>query len=136
MWKIRQMLASLMYGRYGIDRLYWVLLGVWFVMSAVNIFIGSLVLTVLELAVMTVAFWRAFSRNIYQRRRENEQFANFINGIKAGFSLFIKRVRDFKYKRYRRCKACKAVLRLPVNRGTHTVRCPKCAREFKVKILI
>ena len=73
MWKIRQAIASFMYGRYGIDRLYWVLLGIWFVLSVGNMFVGSFIIALLEMAVMVLAIWRTMSRNIYQRRRENEQ---------------------------------------------------------------
>ena len=136
MWKIRQAIASFMYGRYGIDRLYWVLLGIWFVQSVGNMFVGSFIIALLEMAVMVLAIWRTMSRNIYQRRRENEQLTKCINSVKGAFSLTGQRIRDIGRKRYRKCKTCKAVLRLPINRGSHTVRCPRCAREFKVRILV
>lgn len=136
MWRIRQAIASFMYGRYGVDRLYWVLLGVWLVLSAVNMFVGSFVIALLEMAVMAVAIWRTLSRNIYQHRHENELLTKWLNSIKGAFSLTGQRIRDIGKKRYRKCKTCNAVLRLPINRGAHTVRCPRCAREFKVRILI
>lgn len=136
MWKIRQAIASFMYGRYGIDRLYWVLLGIWFVLSVGNMFVGSFIIALLEMAVMVLAIWRTMSRNIYQRRRENEQLTKCINSVNGAFSLTGQRIRDIGRKRYRKCKTCKAVLRLPINRGSHTVRCPRCAREFKVRILV
>ena len=136
MWRLRQAVSAFMYGRYGIDRLYWVLMGIWLILSVINVFVGSFAIALIELAVMAVAFWRALSRNIYRRRRENEWLTRCINSIKPAFSLTGQRIRDIGKKRYRRCKNCKSVLRLPINRGSHTVRCPRCSGEFKVTILI
>lgn len=35
---------------------------------------------------------------------------------------------------YRICPSCKANIRLPKKKGTHTVRCPRCGVLFEVKI--
>ena len=35
---------------------------------------------------------------------------------------------------YKKCSKCKTVLRLPKQKGEHTVQCPKCRESFKVKI--
>ncbi|MBE6798905.1 MAG: hypothetical protein E7525_03920 [Ruminococcaceae bacterium] len=136
MWRLKQAIYSFMYGRYGVDKLYWALLAVWIVLSVVNAFVGSVLLWVLETAVAGFAFFRVLSRNIYRRQTENAKFLKISAGIKSGCSLSFQRVRDIFKKRYRRCKTCKSVLRLPIKRGTNTVRCPKCGNAFKVTIII
>ena len=42
--------------------------------------------------------------------------------------------RDRKTHVFRKCPACKSVLRLPRQKGKHTVRCPRCQHRFDVKI--
>lgn len=136
MWRIRQALSSFMYGRYGTDKLYWALVITWFVLTLINNFIGSYLLYILGIALMVFAFFRVFSRNIVKRQAENARFLKFWNSVAAWFKLLGQRIRDIGSKRYRRCKSCRAVLRLPIKRGTNSVRCPGCGQSFKVTIII
>ena len=34
---------------------------------------------------------------------------------------------------YKKCIHCKTVLRLPLKKGVHTVKCPNCKKRFEVK---
>ena len=136
MWRIKQALASFMYGRYGTDKLYWALFASWLVLTVINGFIGSYLLYLLGLGIIAFALFRAFSRNIYKRQAENARYLKIKPSLASGFKLFGPRIRDIGSKRYRRCKICRAVLRLPIKRGTNTVRCPGCGRNFKVTIII
>lgn len=136
MWRLRQALYSFMYGRYGVDKLYWALMAVWLTLSVVNIFVGSVYLYILELVVSGFAFFRVLSKNVYRRSAENATFLKIFSVIKQGTGLLFKRIREIGKKRYRRCRHCKAMLRLPIKRGRHSVRCPRCGRDFKVTIII
>ena len=136
MWRLRQALYSFMYGRYGVDKLYWALMAVWLLLSVVNIFVGSIYIYILELMVSGFAFFRVLSRNIYRRSAENATFLKIFSVITQGTGLLSKRIREIGKKRYRRCRHCKAMLRLPIKRGRHSVRCPRCGRDFKVTIII
>ncbi len=124
-WRLRQAFASFMYGRYGVDTIYWILLVSALIISVASRITGSGILYVLQSILLFVALFRFFSRNIYKRRREND-----------AVKLFLARFRDIGKKRYRKCNACKATLRLPIKRGKNTVRCPKCGNSFKVIIII
>lgn len=135
MWRIKQALTNFMYGRYGADKLYWALVISWLVITLVNRFLGSVILYVLGLLLLGFAFFRFFSRNIAKRRSENLGFLKFWGSVGGWFSLLGKRIKDIGSKRYRRCKNCRAVLRLPIKRGTNSVRCPNCRKAFKVTIL-
>ena len=122
------------YGMYGTDKLNKVLTYVYFALvlvgTIVGLFVSSLWFYLAYYAVITAMivwiFFRIFSKNIEARRRENERFCNF-------WKLRKNKRRDRKTHVYKKCPACKAVLRLPRAKGKHTVVCPKCARRFDVK---
>ncbi len=138
MGKFKNKLYRMMYGRYGTDTLNKVYLGVYIAIVLVNSIV-SLFLTdpaasailmlsylVLSTTLIVIIFFRMFSRNITKRRRENEAFCGF-------FKLLRNRFRDRKTHVYRKCPACRAVLRLPRAKGKHTVVCPRCKHRFGVK---
>lgn len=134
MGKFSNKVAGFFYGRYGSDTLNKVLTGIYLtwliVFTIVDIFISSIVFSIIGwctiLAMFILVMFRMMSRNIYKRRRENEKFCGF-------FKLRRNKFRDRKTHVYRKCKACKAILRLPKAKGKHSVVCPKCRSRFEVK---
>ena len=121
------------YGRYGTDTLNKVLLfvyiGLVIVHTVVSLFVDSvifsLVYLILAVGLIIAIFSRMFSRKIDARRRENEKFCGF-------FRLRRNKFRDRKTHVYKKCPACRAVLRLPKARGRHPVVCPRCQHRFFV----
>ena len=139
--KIRTFLYKLMYGRYGADTLYWWLFGgsILFsllrrIFSAFGLTAAAIIFSVLSVAAIVYAMFRFFSKNKYKRSLENLAFRRFIGSMSKKFSLIRDRFRDRKTHVYKKCPKCKAVLRLPKKKGSHTVRCPKCQNKFDVKI--
>ena len=135
MGKLKNKLAQFMYGRYGTDQLYIALIGAYFALIVANTFISSTVISIFMSAVLVYTIFRALSRNVYKRRMENEKFMKIWRPIKAQGSLMIRRVKEIKTHRFRKCPHCKKVLRLPRMRGKHTVKCPCCNKEFELRIL-
>ncbi len=127
--------ARFMQGRYGPDSLYYGLLILYFVLFVINIIVESEIIALLMSLTLVWLLFRLMSKNHYKRQRENAVFLKIIRPFKAFFTTNYVRIRDIRSKRYRTCKRCKAVMRLPIKKGTHTVRCAKCGNEFKVKIL-
>ena len=124
-----------MYGRYGIDQLYYALLVTYVVLLIINSIVDkNTVLSILMCLVIVYAVFRVMSRNHLKRQRENETYLRLIRPFKTFFTLNFKRLRDIRSKRYRVCKKCHAVIRLPIKKGTHGVICPKCHNKFNVKI--
>lgn len=127
-----------MYGRYGIDKLYYFYFAIYFIL----VFIGMLTDSAIVYAVTNIAstllliymFFRVFSRNISKRYAEGQKFERVWNKVTSFFKLQRNRLRDRKTHVYRRCKHCKAVLRLPKRKGKHSTTCPRCGRIFNVKI--
>lgn len=131
----RSRMAAFLQGRYGIDQLYYGLLGLYLFLILLRVFVHTPILTWIGLVVLLLAVLRTMSKRIAARRRENELFLKVWRPVKNWFVLCRDRIRDRKTHRYRRCSHCRAILRLPVKKGKHTARCPKCGRTTEVRIL-
>ncbi len=132
--RLKEKLARFMSGRYGGDQLNSFILIVVAVLMVVNIFVNSLIMYVCYMVLWIWSLFRMMSRNLYKRRAENEKFLKLWNPIKNKLKLMKNKRRDRKTHVYKKCPKCKAVLRLPKQKGKHTVRCPKCSERFDVKI--
>ncbi len=137
MGKFKNKVSRFFYGRYGTDTLnktlLWVYIAVVVIHTVALFFLPdgiktlvSIVYFLLAATLIVIIFARMFSRNIPKRRRENERFCGF-------FRLRRNRFRDRKTHVYRKCPACRAVLRLPKAKGKHHVVCPRCKHRFEVK---
>lgn len=132
--KLRTKFIRFMYGRYGVDQLYYALFAVWGVTALINCFENSVILSILGTALAVWMIWRSLSRNIQKRRAENEKFLVLWKPVKSWLILQRDRIRDRKTARYRRCSHCRAIVKLPVKKGKHTVVCPRCRERFDVRI--
>jgi len=130
----KQKLIQFMIGRYGMDEMYFGLVAVWFFLTVINSFVQSTLLSLLGTAVLIFGLYRFMSRNHAKRRAENEKFLKLWRPVKNWLTFQRDRFRDRKTARYRKCKHCKAIIRLPNQKGKHTVRCPKCGERFDVRI--
>lgn len=130
----KRKLAQYMAGRYGIDKLYYVLTGAIFVLIIINSFAKSSVLSILTSAVLVWMFYRVMSRNFVKRRKENDFFFGIVNNFKKKILLQVRRFKERKTHIYRTCPKCKKTLRLPRKKGSHEVECPLCHNTFNVKV--
>lgn len=80
--------------------------------------------------------YRFFSKNIYQRRKENQEFLKLKKKVTKPF-LDIKRNINDQNNVYKKCKHCKKILKLPIpeERGIKKVKCPNCKKRIKVLVL-
>ncbi len=127
-----------MYGRYGNDQLNICILTVSLLCGLVSMFVKGyidLALTLVQFSLIALWCLRAFSRNHYNRRKENAVFMRFWNALKKrfrGVSNFFSRLADRKHK-YFKCPLCKSRLRVPRGRGSITITCPRCKHRFDAK---
>lgn len=147
MSKFKQKMANFFYGRYGADNLYNFLLVVELTLLVVgavcNVLgrvampfaIASFILYPLAILTLIYSMFRFFSRNIAKRQRENQRYLRakfkFLHPIKSRRG---NRPEDTATHVFRACPKCRSVLRLPRERGRHTVKCPRCSERFTVKI--
>lgn len=134
MGNLKNRLARFMQGRYGADQLYMVSIVAYLILMIINLFLASRVLSSLMWVIIIWAIFRAFSRNIHKRRSENQKFLIVWHPIKSKTSLMVRRMKEIRTHRYRRCPNCKTVLRLPLKKGEHTVKCPRCKKKCKIHI--
>ena len=140
MWRIKERIASFMYGRYGNDTFNTALLVLYLIVAVVNVIVRNVfavrIFFFLQWAILGIVIYRSLSRKISARHSENEWFKRNFKGAIDWFKLTVRRIKDIKHKRYRRCPNCKAVLRLPKRKGTHFAKCPSCRANIKVNIII
>ncbi len=134
MMRIREALARFMSGRYGNDDLNKLFFWLYLILIVANLFIRSSIIYFVSLIIVFLWIFRSFSKNMYKRQAENQKYLVLKNKIMSFFKLQKNKWRDRKTHVYRRCDSCKAVIRLPRVKGTHTVECPKCHKDFKVKV--
>ncbi|HBT63863.1 MAG TPA: hypothetical protein DEB10_04270 [Ruminococcaceae bacterium] len=132
----RYRIIQYMSGRYGVDKLFYALSILYFIMVGINSFLHVWVLYVFSLAVLAVAIFRVLSRNLYKRQREGQAFERLWNKIRSKYRLLVLRLRDRKTHYFRKCPSCRAMLRLPKKKGKHTAVCPRCRHEFPIRGLL
>lgn len=129
----RYKLMRFMNGRNGIDRLFFLLFAVSFVLFAVNVFAKSLTIQIIIDVILFYAAFRVLSRNIEARRKEEHAVFAVVDKAKKKIETARQRSAD-KTHIYKKCPRCKAVLRLPRRKGRHQTACPKCGKQFKVTV--
>lgn len=121
-------------GRNGTDAICYALFAAYLLVAVLNLFISSFILWCLGWCIIAYLWFRVFSRNIYKRRAENERFISLILRVKRYFKIRRRAFSERKLYSYKKCIHCKSTLRLPKKKGKHTVKCPRCGKEFYVKI--
>ena len=129
----RYKFAQFMYGRYGVDTLFYILFGIAIILSVLNIFLGSGALQLVVYVIDTFAIFRMFSRNIQARSKENYYATCLFKRIKDK-TIQNRMQKADRMHVYKKCPKCRATLRLPRRIGKHTTVCPKCNNSFKVTV--
>ena len=130
----RDRIARFMYGRRGYDELSRALWISSLVIFVANLFCELLALTIIESALVIYTLFRMLSKNITARAKENDAYLRITGKMRGFFKLRKNKRRDRKTHVYRKCPSCKNVLRLPREKGAHTVKCPCCSSRFDIKI--
>lgn len=133
MMRLITKLREFMIGRYGNDELNSFVLWIYFVLIVLNIFIRSRVISAVALLLLLIAVFRALSKKIFMRQRENRIFLSLRDKSAKKIALTRDMIKNRKTNIYRKCPGCGAVIKLPRKKGEHGVRCPKCGRGFKIK---
>ena len=131
--KYKQKLYRFMYGRYGNDVLNTFLLFIIVIGILCNsFFIHKAIFTYIIWVILFLNIWRTYSRNITQRRKENDVFLRYIRPFRRYFFLLRRRMQD-KDNKYYLCRKCQQMVRVPKGRGKITITCPVCKNKFSKK---
>ena len=123
-----------MYGRYGIDELYRFNMYVVFGLLILQYIFKIRAFYYIELLLLAVNVFRSLSKNHTARLKENRRFILIRNKVTSFFKLQWARITNIRVYRYKKCPHCGQTLRLPKQKGKHTVTCPKCHQDFDVRI--
>lgn len=120
-------------GRYGIDELYQFLLKFYMFLLILNLFLRSRAITIIELIVIVVMFYRLFSKNFKLRRKENAWYLKIKNLFSKPFINLKRNINDKEHV-YKKCRKCKTVLKLPLprKRGFKKAKCPHCGKQVRI----
>jgi uncharacterized paraquat-inducible protein A len=122
-----------MIGRYGPDHLGTAMFVAALILSVVFSLIGFAFGSYISLALLGIAIFRMYSRNIPARRRENDRFLRYYAPVKAKIKKRVSAIRERKTHRFFTCPGCHNTLRVPKGRGKIQITCPRCGERFVKK---
>ena len=133
--QIKQVYDKIMADRYGkLDTLNKDLLIFWAAVVFLNLFFRNLVVGLIVPVFLLAAVFRFMSTNTVQRLSENREYSARREKTITFAKIQYKRIAEYKTHRYFKCKNCSAYIRVPAKPGKHRIECPKCGKEFDVKI--
>lgn len=121
-WK----LVQFMQGRNGMDTLAQYALGAGLILTVLDFFFASAILSVLGFAALAYALYRCYSKNIAARALENARFESWVRGPKAKLAQGRARMEKRSTTKYFKCSQCGQRLSVPKGKGKLRVTCPKC----------
>ena len=134
---MREKIARFMSGRYGSDqlnRLFSVLCLVLLLMAVIfNGTAVSRVLWMLSFALLLLVYFRMFSRNVYKRTQENNNYMRIRYNTVKKFRMIKERWTQRKEYRFFSCPSCHTTLRVPKGKGKINIVCRKCGTSFQGK---
>ena len=133
---MREKMMRFMQGRYGVDQFNNFLMKLFFGEFIFYFLYRRLVPEVasimyyLSLATLVYTYYRMFSRNIYKRASENQNFLNKTANIRRKINNQKSIFKQRKVYRIYKCPTCKQKVRVPKGKGKISIHCPKCDTYF------
>lgn len=130
---LERKLSNLLQGRNGSDELGICLLVVALVLVVLNIFVHTIVLSVIALALMIYAWWRMLSKNLEARENENGVFCEFLGPLRPWVRNPATAMKEARAYKHLKCPECGQRVRVPRGKGKIRVRCPQCHEKFSAE---
>lgn len=119
-----------MTGRYGVDELGKYSLYLTIALLIIGLFVRSRFFNGITFIIVLLLYFRMFSKNYAQRRKENEIFLKYKNQAVRFFNKEKRMAQDrVKFHIYT-CPSCGQKIRIPRGKGKIAITCPKCKTEF------
>lgn len=133
--KLAYSMQRFMYGRYGYDELSWFLSIAGIILLFLSLLPYLRILYFVALAMLVWSWFRAFSKNIYNRQTERQKYLDIKSRARQKYRLYKNMWLERKTHKYYKCPHCKAVVRIikPEGRKTISIQCPKCGGSFDKK---
>lgn len=127
---MKEKFQRFMIGRYGVDELGKFSLYLTIVLLIINLFARSSIINGLIFLIILLLYFRMFSKNYAQRRKENAIYLKYQNKVTYFFSKQKRLAEERKNFHIYTCPNCKQKIRIPKGKGKIAVTCPKCRTEF------
>ena len=127
-------IREFMYQRNGMDELGRVNIWVCIILAGLKIIMPCALVDALSLISWVVFIYRFFSKNIYKRQQENAKFFELKEKFFSWYDAGDRRSSMRRNYIFKNCPHCGAKLRLPRKRGKHVCNCPRCQRDFDVRV--
>jgi hypothetical protein len=131
MQKLSDKYFRFMQGRNGFDAYNKFLLIIGLINDLISVFFGSYFLILADIFFF-YALFRCLSRNIVKRSMENQSYLVIQNWLRHLWKAWTSNLKDREHKYYV-CPQCHQIVRVPRGKGTITVTCPTCGKEFSRK---
>ena len=136
MSRFRMWLQRFMAGRRGPDEFSRFLLIISVVLILVSGFMSGIahaVIYFIGFACVVYCLYRVLSRNQYKRYQENIWYLKQKGAVVRWVRSVKDRWQQRKEYRFFRCPSCRALLRVPKNKGKLQLTCRKCGNRFERK---
>lgn len=127
---MKERFMRFMYGRYGVDSFGKFLLGVSLTCFVLSSFTRNRTLYLLGLALVAYDYFRIFSKNLYKRSAENQEYLRRSARLRGWFANLKYRFSQSRSYHIYKCPTCHQKIRIPRGKGKIEVRCPKCNTTF------
>jgi len=127
---MREKLNRFMQGRYGVDELNKLILGLAFIFMIISIVSKTSIFNYVCMLALIYAYFRMFSRNIPKRYSENQFYLKYLNRVRGVFNKEKRTLNQRKTHHIYKCPSCKQKIRVPKGKGKIAIRCSKCGTEF------
>lgn len=125
---------ALFEGRNGLDLWNYIIIGVDVVLIVVSMLANSYLPLVFAFLLIILFLFRALSRNLEKRQKECRFFSDASNAVLREHKLNAMRWKDRKTHVYKKCPACRKVLRVKRRKGPKEIHCPYCHNDFTIVI--
>lgn len=133
---MRNWLARVMAGRYGVDHLNRFLGAVSLIALVISMLLRNLwaiVFWVLAVLCLIWSYMRMFSRRIEKRQQENLRYMHYKYELSSRVrGLKMRRSQRRSYKFFK-CPNCGITARVPRGKGKIRITCPKCGHDFEAR---
>lgn len=130
---MREKMARFMAGRYGVDQLNKIYLGITLVLLVLSMITRLSIFYVAGIALLVYTYYRMFSRNVSKMYAQNQRFLNARYRLAVKRSQRKKQWEQRKIYRFYKCPGCRQKVRVPKGKGKIVITCPKCRMEFMRK---
>ena len=130
---IKAALLRFMSGRNGMDNLGLAALWSGLILSLLDTFLGTGLISLLGMALYIYAVFRLFSRNTAKRAEENRRYVTAVAGTKTKVRQFFLRIKNSRKYKYFKCPQCKVLIRLERGCGQKHLHYPKYHHKFNQK---